>query len=111
MGSFVKSLEAMPKTQVILTSIAGAFGLAGFMSAILAAKCKLCLCLAIICLILAFMFRTFLVTLIRFRFCCCSISFILANSPPTMNKQWVAINREYMRYQKMNPIFGISSHK
>eukprot|EP00599_Poterioochromonas_sp_BG-1_P008127 CAMPEP_0173133926 /NCGR_PEP_ID=MMETSP1105-20130129/998_1 /TAXON_ID=2985 /ORGANISM="Ochromonas sp., Strain BG-1" /LENGTH=71 /DNA_ID=CAMNT_0014045649 /DNA_START=72 /DNA_END=287 /DNA_ORIENTATION=- len=40
------------------------------------------------------------------------ISLILASKaskPHTMTKEWQAANIEYMKFQKMNPIFGISS--
>jgi hypothetical protein len=26
-----------------------------------------------------------------------------------MNKEWVAANQEYMKFQKMNPIFGMQT--
>jgi hypothetical protein len=37
------------------------------------------------------------------------LSPFVASKPHTMTKEWQAANIEYMKFQKMNPIFGISS--
>lgn len=31
------------------------------------------------------------------------------HKPPTITDDWRQANKEYMKFQKMNPIFGISS--
>ncbi len=34
-----------------------------------------------------------------------------ANQPKTMSASWKAAEKDYMRFQNLNPISGISSHK
>jgi hypothetical protein len=34
------------------------------------------------------------------------LNYFAGSKPRTMNKEWVAANQEYMKFQKMNPIFG-----